>query len=121
MDLIHRVYIALGWTNLPPPPDTPGQTLCAYWANNGGFDLRFNSINGTHTQRECAAILDRLMLSILRVRDYRAHPCNDTTHLLQVSPDEELIVFVDDPRCVALALQVAETWQDATTQSCKKK
>ena len=115
MDLIGRVYAALGWDHPPPPPDSPAQTLCNYWANNGGFDLRFNSLNGTHKQRECAVILDRLMLSMLRVRDFRAlRPADDeaTPLLLEPTPDEELIVLADDPRCLALALRVAAAWRE---------
>ena len=112
MDLIARVYTALGWTHPPPPLDSETQTLCEYWANNGGFDLRFNSLNGTHKQRECAVILDKLMLSMLRVRDFRSLPSDESTPLLlEPSPNEELIVFADDPRCVTLALQVAESWK----------
>lgn len=106
MEFIGRVYAALGWAE-PPPLDPPDQPLCDFWKNNGGFDLRFNTIHSPPKQRECAAILDRVMLSVLRVYDFRAHP--ETTPL---EPNEELIVLIDDPRYIALALRVAGTWRE---------
>lgn len=116
MELIRRVYCALGWDEeVPPPLSHPNQTLCDHWTQHGLVEANTRSTSDDRETVEMVVILDRAMTALLRVHDYRTHPTQ-----IELRDDEELIVFKDDPRGIALALRVANAWSKKNPKKNKK-